>query len=246
MVLHEWAFEDESDNFIHISDAIPSKPYRCTKSGCGLEIRRRAGSMEPHFFHLNPEGGQSCEGGEGPRHKHVKLRIAELCKSLKSVKLVRIEQKVSKYIVDVFIQTDFGPFYIEVIDSHPPEEEKWESLNGRIIPFWINIHPEDDYSHYLDEYYNFTLNKYIRETLTYHFRLIALKANKFALANGLTLEEAWSRHMDEIYFDVQKVHRQARSDMPTLYSRSKDGGEMDQFVVSYNNAKRTLLRKDKS
>jgi len=239
MVLHEWAYETDSDEFVHISDAIPSKPYRCTKKDCGLEIRRRAGTMEPHFYHLNPEGDISCEGGEGPRHLYAKNKIAQYCESVERVQVVRIEQRVARFVVDIFIQTDFGPFYIEVIDSHAPEELKWTELKGRIIPIWIN-HFED--STLRD---GFMLEHDFYETMRSHFHMITNKVNKFSLMHGLTLDQSWYRHMNGIFMEVQDNHRQARGHMESLYTSADEyHHEIEEFIEAYKAAARRLWKEN--
>ena len=245
MVLHEWAYEMDSDEFVHISDAIPSKPYRCTKTDCGLEVWRWAGSKEPHFHHINPEGDISCEGGEGPRHLHAKNMIAECLQSMERVQSVRIEQRVGRYVVDIFIQTQFGPFYIEVIDSHPPEDHKWKGLDGRIIPFWLQDWSEG-YEPYLGDLWKCGLEKEFFETMAYHFSLIANTVNKFSGTRGLSVEESWEGHMDEIFMEVQDSHRKAQGDMPTLWGMAHEVGNggrgLDEYIVGYKSAKRSLLR----
>ena len=86
----------------------------------------------------------SCEGGEGPRHKKAKNWILDMCSKDSKVTYCAEEIRIGRKYADVFIQTDLGPFYIEVIDSHPPESTRWEELEHRIIPFWIDRFREQD------------------------------------------------------------------------------------------------------
>jgi hypothetical protein len=209
MAIHEWAFEIDSDVFVHANDAIKSKPYRCTGKYCGQEVRRRAGSFEPHFYHLSDELGMSCGGGEGPRHRNAKEKIAKWFRENNTFKTVLVEQRVGRFIVDILIQTDYGPFYLEIIDTHEPEEENWSELDGRIIPFWITTMDEV----FLEE----GVIDHVLKLLKCHFdaigdRVTNLKHYELKRFN-FSFEDIWyHQRLTGIFHFVQELHR-------TLHSR---------------------------
>ena len=119
MVEFEWGIDPDTGEFVHAKDAIPSKPYKC-EAGCGTEIRRRAGSYEPHFFHLNPNkdgNGVNCDGGEGELHNWAKTLVEKFCRNEPFVINQKLECRIANFVVDVLIQTPLGPLYIEVINS---------------------------------------------------------------------------------------------------------------------------------
>ena len=237
MALHEWAFEIDSDTFVHIDDAVKSKPYRCTNPSCQKEIRRRAGSKQPHFYHLNPSGENPCSGGEGPRHLHAKNIIAESFRKSDEFKHVFVEYKVKGYVVDILIQTDYGPFYFEVIDTHAPEEKKWNDLDGRIIPFWIN--------HFDGISFDDMVLLRAWELWRYHCHLIGDKVidlkNYEIKSQGLNIEEVWYNHrLIGILKWVENCHRELENWMPGYISIIEHKFDEEEIKLGYAKASKRL------
>lgn len=243
MALHEWAFEVDSDTFIHVDDAIKSKPYRCTDPSCEKEIRRRAGSKQPHFYHLNPDGNIPCSGGEGPRHHRAKNLIAESFRESKQFKHVFVEYRVKGFIVDILIQTDYGPFYFEVIDTHAPEEKNWKELEGRIIPFWISKFEEPSF----DDMVLLRAN----ELMKYHFQMIGdrvIDLKDYENRNqNLSVEEIWYYHrLDGVFRWVQQLHRELENWMPGYLNFRSHKFDEEEIKLGYINASKRLRAEEKN
>lgn len=249
MIRNEWAFEMDSDVFIHIDDAIKSTPYRCTNPNCKLEVRRRAGTREPHFYHLNPNKENPCGGGEGPRHKKTKEMLAKSFAKYGDYYNVKIEERIGNYVVDIFLQTKYGPFYFEVIDSHEPEEEKWNNLEGRIIPFWIAPYwkiVED--GHYDEELVLQHIEEKALETLRYHFALIEMRVEELSNRKSSSLEEIWfDQGIHGIFRYVQNIHRKLEGDIISLWGRTnpkkKPIHSKEALLESFQEARRKLRKK---
>jgi hypothetical protein len=238
MAIHEWAFEADSDVYVHANDAIKSKPYRCTDPLCTQEIRRRAGSKTPHFYHLNPDADAACGGGEGPRHKRAKELIAKAFRESGKYKHVLVEYRVGNFIVDILLQTDYGPFYFEVIDTHAPEDANWAELDGRIIPFWITDFEEPSFDDMV------LLRAF--ELMKYHFSLIGHKImNLKDVENkkfNFSVEDVWYYHqIDGVLKWVQNNHRRLKNYMPTYFLLlRKDEFDENEIKLGYLNAVKRL------
>jgi len=235
MAIHEWAFEVDSDVYVHANDAIKSKPYRCTDPLCTQEIRRRAGSKTPHFYHLNPDADATCGGGEGPRHKRAKELIAKAFRESGKFQSVMLEQKIGRFIVDILIQTDYGPFYFEVIDTHEPEDANWDELDGRIIPFWITnmddttLEYADHYAFKLMESHFTTIGHIVTDLKHYELK-------KF----DFSIEDVWYyENLKGVFYFVQEIHKQVRSSFPPNYPKPHYFRE-DEIKLGYKLAAKRL------
>ena len=194
--------------------------------------------MEPHFFHLAKDGQTSCGGGEGPRHHEVKMMLAKEFAARDDIKHVQVEYRVGKYVVDIFLQTDFGPFYFEIIDTHAPEAQKYIDLEGRIIPFWIDRFDDlhlDDMSRLRGH-----------ELLKFHFSTIRSEVSQSR--KGTEPEQIWYNHLIlGILVRVQDCHRDFYNDMPTYYAyvNERSRFSLEEVAEGYRKASRRILREGK-
>ena len=203
--------------------------------------------MEPHFFHLNSSTGSSCGGGEGPRHKKAKLFIFEAFLEDERFSSVKLEYRVNRFYVDIFLQTKYGPFYFEVIDTHEPEEKNIKELEGRIIPFWIGSFSDEEI-----EERPFVVMKEVWETIRYHFDLIfKTVSNLYELSVesniGYSPKNIWINHgINGIFRIVQNVHMECKGNLPLLWSKSNFTAlslTEEDVILGYKLAKRELRNK---
>jgi hypothetical protein len=165
-----------------------------------------------------------------------------MCSKDSKVTYCAEEIRIGRKYADVFIQTDLGPFYIEVIDSHPPESTRWEELEHRIIPFWIDRFREQD-----ADGFEFMVHHDFGEIFSMHFGMICDKVNQ--LRRGGSIEETWFKHMERILSAVEDIHRDAKSNPPwyggndfvTTFVYAKNHPDYDKIVSGYKAASRRLL-----
>ena len=132
-------------SYVHIRNAVSKEHYYCPDCS-GRFVARMGTKITHHFAHYR---GVLCTG-EGSRHSIAKHYIASLLENpitlplicqcrlpTKAYRLevsnVRVESTVGEYIVDVSCERNGKPIYVEVVDTHPTDLQKSNTLEGALV-----------------------------------------------------------------------------------------------------------------
>ena len=132
-----WTALDENDHPVQIEYAKRKVKYFCPD--CKKPMIPKMGEIVSHHFAHKPadDGSEAGCGGEGYRHFRVKTFLKNMLKSIKSYKFaydieIRMEKAYGNDVPDISVvisnvnsDTDeLEVLAIEIIDTHPPSEEK--------------------------------------------------------------------------------------------------------------------------
>ena len=145
-----WTVLDENDNPIQIEYAERKTRYFCPDCR-GIMIPKMGEVMAHHFAHKpNPDGTMIQCGGEGYRHFRVKTFAHSMLNSIAKHEFlydleILMEKAHGEDIPDISIkksiETGEEPnsiLAIEIIDTHPPSDEKRKRWRGRMLEIVIS------------------------------------------------------------------------------------------------------------
>ena len=140
--------QDENENLIHIEKAKRNTNYFCVN--CHSQMIPKMGDVKIHHFAHKPldEGNENFCGGEGFRHLRVKTIVHQMLQSISrhnfsyDLKFI-MEKSHGQDRPDILVTKEitqdesFEVLAIEIVDTHPPSEEKRNRWNNRMLEITI-------------------------------------------------------------------------------------------------------------
>ena len=140
--------KDENENLIHIEKAKRNTNYFCVN--CNSQMIPKMGDVKIHHFAHKPleEGNENFCGGEGFRHLRVKTVVHQMLQSISrhnfayDLKFI-LEKSHGQDRPDILVtkkitkDESLEVLAIEIVDTHPPSEEKKNRWNNRMLEITI-------------------------------------------------------------------------------------------------------------
>jgi len=145
---------DENDELIHIEKAKRNTNYYCVN--CKSLMIPKMGDVKIHHFAHRPldDGSENFCGGEGFRHLRVKTVVHQMLLSISRHNFAydlkfKMEKSHGQDRPDILVIKEMSKeesmevLAIEIIDTHPPSDEKRERWSNRMLEIVITDWPDE-------------------------------------------------------------------------------------------------------